>query len=323
LCKLALTWALLVSSGPRLLKGLKYRKIWAMNRGIDLSIIIVSWNSEKDISACLSSIEKAKQNLNAEVFVVDNSSSDGTVGIVESNFHGVNMIKNSNNAGFAKANNQAISISKGEYVLILNPDTILNENSLTDSIEYMKQNSEIGVLGCAIHNPDGSQQFSVRKFPTLVSQILVLCKLHNFFPNLWPIKKYFALNFDYTKDQVVDQVMGAFMLISRSCLNKVGLLDENFWIWFEDVDYCKRVKNAGLQVVYSPKMSIIHNQSQSFARLFAVKEQKIFNKSLLYYMKKHNGNLAYIILHIYIPISIALSAFVGIFENKSNKLAIK
>ncbi|MFA6524678.1 MAG: glycosyltransferase family 2 protein [Patescibacteria group bacterium] len=294
-----------------------------MSNEVDLSIVIVTWNSEKDISDCLTSIEKAKQNLNIEVFVVDNNSKDNTTKVITDSYTDINLIRNTANKGFAKANNQAIKISRGGYVLLLNPDTKVNENTLIDSIAYMRNYEKAGILGCAIHNPDGTMQYSVRKFPSLLSQILVLCKLHNFFPNLKPIKKYFALDFDYTKEQKVDQVMGAYMFLRRSCIEQIGMLDEHFWIWFEDVDYCRRAKSAGWEVIYSPTFSIIHNQSQSFARLCAVKEQKLFNKSLLYYMKKHHGRFVYWILMMFIPISIALSAIVGVFEQKNNKINIQ
>lgn len=293
-----------------------------MKEDADLSIIIVTWNSEKDIALCLASIEQAKKNLNLEVFVVDNASSDDTASIVKASFPQVTLVQNKKNIGFTKANNQAIRQSTGNYLLLLNPDTSVTKESLIDATEYMESRPEAGITGCAIHNPDGSQQYSVRKFPSLISQIFVLCKLHNFFPNLPALKRYFALDFDYSKEQAVDQVMGAFMIIRRECLEQVGLFDEKIWIWFEDVDYCKRAKNLDWKVMYAPKFSIVHNQSQSFTKLWAVQEQKIFNRSLLYYMQKHHGNFAYGVLLLFVPISIMFSAFVGIFESKTNKIKV-
>jgi len=301
----------------------KYRKIWIMKEDVDLSICIVTWNSENDIAECLSSIEHAKKNLNIEVFVADNASSDNTAKIVSTSFPEIILIQNSKNYGFAKANNQAIRRSSGRYVLLLNPDTRVRKCTFKDAIDYMEVRSKIGIVGCAISNLDGSRQYSVRKFPSLTSQILILCKLHNFFPSLPPLKKYFALDFDYAKEQSVDQVMGAFMLIRRKCLEQVGLLDEKFWIWFEDVDYCKRAINLNWKVMYTPKFEIAHNQSQSFAKLWAVQEQRVFNKSLLYYIRKHRGNLSYRVLLIFVPISIILSTIVGIFEPKTSKIKVQ
>jgi hypothetical protein len=294
-----------------------------MKGEIDLSIIIVTWNSEQEILACLDSVKNAAGGTNCEIFVVDNASIDATVNIITTSFPEVRLIKNSSNLGFAKANNLALKVCKGDNILLLNPDTILNDRTLRDSIAYMKNNPAAGVIGCAIHNPDRSQQFSIRKFPSLLSQLLILCKLHNFFPRLKPLSKYFALEFDYSKEQEVDQVMGAYMFIRGICLKEVGFLDEGFWIWFEDVDYCKRVTESGWKVMYVPDILIIHNQSTSFARLLAVQEQRIFNKSMLYYIRKHHGNMAYMILKIFEPLSLMLSAIVGIFENKLNKISIK
>lgn len=294
-----------------------------MSRVIDISIIIVTWNSEEDIIQCLDSIERASQNIDVEIFVVDNNSRDNTVNIVQKSYPDVKLISNHENFGFAKANNQAIKMCSGKYILLLNPDTVLNTTSLNDSLTYMEQNADIGVLGCMIKNSDGSIQPSVRRFPTVFSQILVLCKLHNFFPRIASLKKYFASDFDYSSNQNVDQVMGAYMFVNRNCVEKIGLLDEGFWIWFEDVDYCKRAKDAGFKVTYNPNISIMHKQSRSFEKLLAKQEQRIFNKSMFYYAKKHFNRFSYILLKCFQPISIMLAMIVGMFENKINKVHIK
>lgn len=294
-----------------------------MNERVDLSIIIVSWNTKKYLKNCLESIYQQKGNVPFETFVVDNNSSDGSQDMVKKDFPNVHLTINNNNAGFAKANNQALKNAKGRYFLLLNSDTKIKTNTLSQALKFASSHPKAGVIGGKIMNPDGSLQKSVRHFPTLCSQILILLKLHNFFPHLKSIKKYFALDFDYNKEQEVDQVMGAFFMINNECLKQVGFFDEKFWIWFEEVDFCKRVKEKGWLVIYTPVMEIIHAKGQSFAKFKAIKEQIIFNRSLLYYFKKQVSYLAYLILLIFYPFSIILALIVEILEKTTLNLKLK
>jgi hypothetical protein len=185
----------------------------------------------------------------------------------------------------------------------------------------MERNPKVGVQGCKIFNPDKSLQESVRRFPDLASQVLILLKLHNFFPNLNPLKKYFAKDFNYSREQSVDQVMGAFFMIRKQCLETVGQLDERFWIWFEEVDFCKRAKQKDWNVVYNPNFGIVHKKGQSFSKLKAVKEQYLFNRSLLYYFRKHHSFLELLVLLFFYPFSIFLAFLVEVIEsfNESSK----
>lgn len=282
---------------------------------MDISIIIVSWKVRDLLEKCLKSIFEQTKNIKFEVFVVDNNSQDGTIEMVKNKFSGVNLIINEENAGFAKANNQAIKLAKGRYVLLLNPDTQILENVLEKMVDFMDKNTNCGVAGCQLLNPDGSLQPSIRRFPRFSDQALILAKIHHFWPNLGVFKRYLAKDVDYSQKQEVDQVMGAFMMIKHEVIEKIGLLDENFFIWFEEVDYCQRVKNAGRKVYYTPEAKIIHYYGQSFKQHLTLDRQKMFNRSMRYYFKKHHSIFAYLGIVILQPISLLLVWLTQMFKN--------
>jgi len=273
---------------------------------MDLSIIIVSWNVSNLLKKCINSIYKRTQGISFEVFVIDNASADNTVQIIRKNFSQVKLIINQENKGFAGANNQGIKGAEGDYVLLLNPDTELKEDSFTKMVKFMKDNPKCGIAGCHLLNPDGSHQDSVRRFPKFLDQALILLKLHHIFPQFAPFQHYLCKDFDYKQEQQVDQVMGAFFMIRRKVIEQIGLLDEKFFIWFEEVDYCQRAKAAGWQVIYTPLTSIIHHFGQSFKQVMTIKKQKIWNRSLRYYFFKHYGFWKYAVIALLSWISLGL-----------------
>jgi len=277
---------------------------------MDLSIIIVSWNVKDLLKKCLKLIFKFQGNLKIEVIVIDNASSDSTSEMIKNDFPQVKLISNDKNLGFAAANNQGIKQATGEYILFLNPDTEILADTLQFSIDVFKKHKDTGAVGCQILNPDPSTpqstseqassgqalQPSVRRFPTFWSQLLILYKIHHLFPNLKTFKHYLASDFDYSKESTVEQIMGAFILTKKEIIDKVGNFDENFYLWFEEVDWCQRLKDFDYKVYYTPKAIIIHYGAQSFNQLLTVKKQKIFNKSMRHYFKKHHGFWPWFIL---------------------------
>ncbi|MFA6526680.1 MAG: glycosyltransferase family 2 protein [Candidatus Buchananbacteria bacterium] len=256
---------------------------------IDVSIVIVSWKVRELLNKCLESINSSRGDLQLEIFVVDNASNDGTVEMVKHDFPDVILIANHENAGFAKANNSALKRARGEYVLLLNPDTEIQNDTLIKSLEYMKRHSLCGALGLKMIYPDGRLQPSVRRFPKLRPIILMLLKIPKILPNLKSIENYLAKDFDYGREQTVDQIMGAYMFIPKAVLDKVGHLDERFFIWFEEVDFCRRLKSAGYEVRYFPDISIIHHGGKSFAQQALISNQKMFFMSALKYFLKYAG----------------------------------
>jgi len=290
---------------------------------MDLSIVIVTWNNAKEIGPCLRSVFSCAQGLECEVFVVDNGSSDGTRTAIEGaikNAGNVNVKTtwNDKNTGFAAAVNQGIEKSSGEYVLLLNPDTELTPGGLQKMIGYLRSHHEIGVAGGKILNTDGSLQSSVRRFPTAWDQAVILFKMHNFFPKI--VAKYFCEGFDHDLEQEVDQVRGAYFWISRKLIDKVGMLDaKNFFIWFEEVDYCRRAKDAGFKVMFVPSSVARHEGGASFNQEPSLQKQRWFNKSMRNYFRKYGTALDIIIVTLLSPVSLLLSYLVGRFKIKPKK----
>ncbi len=259
---------------------------------VDISVVIVSWNVRDALRQCLASVFQ-ERGLTYEVFVVDNASADGSAAMVRQEFPQAQLLANTRNIGFAQANNQALTHATGRAVLLLNPDTLLHEGTLASIVAYFDAHADVGILGGKIFHGDGSLQRSVLRFPTFASQALVLLKVQAFSLAPKPLRDYYALDFDYTREADVDQVMGSFFAIRRAALDGIGNLDGGFFLWFEEVDYCKRAKAAGWNVRYTPAVSVTHIGGKSFGQLLSLEQQIIFNRSMLRYFHKHHGMLAY------------------------------
>lgn len=282
---------------------------------MELSIIIVSWNVRNLLKNCLRTVYQHTSAGSFEVFVVDNASHDGTQEMVKNDFPFAQIITNSDNKGFARANNQAIKMARGQFILLLNPDTEVTSGSLDILINYLKDHPSVGIAGPSLLNTDGSSQPSVRSFPTLGSLSMVFLKLHRLFPKTRSIRKLLKDDFDYSMDGKVDQIMGASFLIRKEVVKKIGLLDEEFFIWFEEVDYCKRTYNKGWEVWYVAKAKIVHHFAQSFGQVSTMPKQLIFTKSARHYARKHIGIFAWLILIVLTPISLFLAVFQQMFKN--------
>lgn len=270
---------------------------------MDLSIIIVSWRVKELLEQCLASIFRQSFDFSYEVIVIDNNSGDGTVEMVEADFSQVQLVKSQINLGFARANNLGLKRAVGRYLLLLNPDTRLLDNSLNQAVKFMSDHKNCGVLGAKLLNPDFSLQPSVRRFPRLIDHCLMMFKLHH----LIPLNRYLASDFDYQKQQTVDQVMGAFFMISRNLLEKIGWLDEGYYLWFEEVDYCQRARQASFIVNYFPEIKVIHYGGQSFNQVWGFKNHWRFSLSRFRYFKKYHSLLAYMLILVLTPVSLALS----------------
>ena len=249
-----------------------------------VSIIIVSWNVKDLLLKCIESVLFFSKNINFEIIVVDNGSKDGTLEAIKHNFPNVKLISNKKNLGFAKANNQGIKESAGEYVLLLNPDTEFIEDTLYPVLKKMESDKKIGVLGCKLLNTDKTIQSSVRNFPSIQDILVIFFKINKIFPKL--LNKYLAHDFDYSKEQEVNQVMGAFFLVRKKVFEEIGLLGEKYFIWFEEVDFCRRVMQNGWKVLYHPNVKIIHHKAKSFLQANTFKKQFWFFRSALRYLLK-------------------------------------
>jgi len=253
-----------------------------------LSIIIVSWNVAQQLEQCLASIFAVRPAaLPLEVIVIDNASSDGTGEIVKSRFPDAILIANAENRGFGAACNQGLRVAQSEYICFLNPDTEVNEKALQTLVGYLDSNPTVAMVAPRIVYPDGSMQRSIRRFPTPAALLAIFFKLDRILPFLAPLRNYFAADFDYSRTQEVDQPMGACLMVRKATLDAVGVFDERFFIWFEEVDLCKRVKEAGYKIVYIADESILHHQAKSFRKQDLLTRQRNFYTSARAYLSKH------------------------------------
>ena len=253
-----------------------------------LSIIIVSWNVGEDLLRCLESIKVNRLCERFETIVIDNGSTDGTVETVKKSFPEVVIIANDENRGFAAANNQGIIQSKGEYVLLLNPDTIVHSGALDTLISFMDSHPDVGVCGPKLLKEDGSIQRSVRRLPTFRAVLYrhTIFKLIGLFRSQY--NKWMMKDFAYDCQKEVFQLMGAALLIRQSVIDEVGLMDETFFMYYEEVDLCYRIKRAGWRIVFIPEAVITHLGGKSAGQI-PVDKQIMAMTSLLKFFKKHRG----------------------------------
>lgn len=251
----------------------------------DIAVIIVSWNVRERLRTCLDSVQKAQKNLKMEIFVVDNASRDGSAQMVETEFSHVKLIKNTYNAGCSRAVNAAIKRSTANMILWLNPDMELYEDALITLVETAQKNPQAGVIGARLETKDGAIVPHVRKFPTWFDQLMIITKITKIFPST--LNTYLCKNFDYDAPAEVDSIRGSFFAMPKSAMEKIGLLDENFFVWFEEVDYCKRAIRAGYTVLYEPSIKAVDYVGQSFAQVPTITKQKMWIRSLITYAKKH------------------------------------
>ncbi len=249
------------------------------------SVFIVSWNVRDYLRTCLRALAKERAAADLEVIMVDNASLDSSCEMVRREFDWVKLISSSHNLGFAAANNLAARQARGEYYVLLNPDTEINPGFFAEVMNFYQRHPAAAVVGGKIFNPNGTLQPSVRRFPTLLSQILVLSKMAHFFPKL--ISRYLAVDFNYDEETRVDQVMGSCFIVPQAVWRNLGDFDAKFFVWFEEVDFCKRCAMAGGEVWYSPKITLRHQQKASFSQLPRCARQRQFNRSAIYYFYKH------------------------------------
>lgn len=253
----------------------------------DISIIIVNYNVVHFLEQTLYSVNSAKKSLDIEVFVVDNNSIDESISMVRTKYPGVKLIENNFNLGFSKANNQAIKKSLGKYVLLLNPDTILQEDTLQECFNFMESKPDAGALG--VRMIDGSGTFlpeSKRGFPTPFVAFTKFTGLSKLFPRSKFWNAYHLLYLDEFETNEVDVLCGAFMFIRKSCLDHVGLLDEDYFMYGEDIDLSYRIVKGGYKNYYFPKTSIIHFKGES-TKKGSLNYVKTFYNAMIIFANKH------------------------------------
>lgn len=251
-----------------------------------LSVVIVNYNVKYYLEQCLRSVEKATQSISTEIFVVDNASSDGSLEYLKSKFPEIIFIQNEENLGFAKANNIAIRKSRGEYILLLNPDTLVAETTILKCIELMNNHPDAGGTGVRMLNTNGTFAYESRRgFPSPLTSFFKITGLCKFFPHSQLLGKYYLRFLDENKINQIDVISGAFMFLRKEALEKAGLLDEDFFMYGEDVDLSYRITKAGFQNYYAP-YPIIHYKGES-TKKDSFRYIQVFYDAMLIFFRKH------------------------------------
>ena len=246
---------------------------------LDLSVIVVNWNTRDLLADCLRSVYETVHDLAYEVFVVDNASTDGSIAMVRERFPNVHLIENSENVGFARANNQAIAQATGRYLMLLNSDATLTLNSASKMVSFCELHSDIAVLGPSLVDAQGVPQLSWAAFPSLWSELLSV--------HVRTKRPYPAVNMPGERAFSVDWLAGACLLVRRSTVERVGAMDEAFFLYCEETDWCLRIKESGGAIVYLPAAEAVHLEGRSSRQ--SSRSAWLRYDSKLIYARKHLG----------------------------------
>ena len=267
----------------------------------DISIIVVNHNSRAHLDKCLSSLEGRLTQQDCELLVVDNNSSDGSQDMVERRFPQVQLISNQDNLGFARANNQAVRQSLANYYLFLNPDTLLSTEALDLMLEEMRKNTRVGAIGPALLDRESRYQVSFGRRVDFGAELLQKCFFN-------PYHRARLKHDPDTRD--VGWLSGACLLVRRDVLIEVGAFDENFFLYFEDIDLCLRIKQKGYRLVYLPQAKVYHEGGASTS-LDETSSRFEYRKSQLYFYQKHNSRVSLRLLRLYLFLKFSLGSLFG------------
>lgn len=250
---------------------------------MELSIVIVNWNTRELLAKCLESIRSCPPVGEYEVWVVDNASTDASVEMVREQFPEVRLIDNDQNMGFARANNQAIGQSRGRYVLLLNPDTEVKQGALEKLVKFMDTHPQAGAAGARLLNSDGSLQISCHPMPTLSREFWRMFYLDA----VWPYASYSMEKWSLDQPRDVGVLMGACIILPRQLLELIGLMDKDYFMYSEEVDLCYRVQKLGRRIYWLPQAEVIHHRGKSAGQVPAETFLRLYAGKILYFRKHH------------------------------------
>ena len=267
-----------------------------------LTVIIVSYNVRHYVEQCLNSLYSALNGIEAEIYVVDNHSRDDTVEALTRSYPDVNLVASNHNLGFARANNIAVKQSESEYVLLINPDTFVGEGVISECLKFMDEHADAGALGVRMIDSNGNvAQESRRGLPTPMTAFYKMCGLCKRFPKNTRFGKYYMGYLPWDKPVEIEVVSGAFFMMRRASLEKVGLLDEDFFMYGEDIDLSYRLLKAGLHNWYYPA-TILHYKGESTQKS-SFRYVHVFYEAMFIFFRKHFGNMSWLLS---IPIKTAI-----------------
>lgn len=283
-----------------------------------LSVIIVNYNVKYYLEQCINSLARALVGIDSEVLVVDNHSKDDSVGYLTRRFKWISMIDCNHNLGFARANNLAIKQSAGEYVLLLNPDTFVGEDTIRNALSFMERHSAAGGVGVKMYNPDGTKALESRRgLPTPLTSFYKMAGLCTRFPDSKIFGRYYMGFLGWDEPVRIEVISGAFCLLRRSALDKIGYLDEDFFMYGEDIDLSYRMLKGGFENWYLP-FPILHYKGESTHKT-SFRYVHVFYQAMLIFFRKHYGHLSFYI-GIPVKLAICIKAMAALLAMQSNKL---
>ncbi len=289
----------------------------------DVSIVVVSYNARDFLKSCIDSVFRETRDVAFEVIVVDNASTDGSNEMLTACFPGVRHIRNPANRGFAAANNQGIAVAQGRYVLLLNADTEILDNAIRRTVVFMDAHPEAGVVGCRLIFGDGRVQHSVGMFPSLLEGFLGTSFLYLLLPKCALVGPHTISCFRYDTQKDVHWVIGAYFLTKKEVLERLGPLDEQFFVYSEEIDFCRRVRTAGFRVIFTPDATIVHH----WAGISAVTRRGILwllVSQFLYFKKYHHGiemRLLIMLKYLGLFLRVFVYLFAGVLTFNRTRLA--
>lgn len=250
---------------------------------MDVSVLIVNWNVRDLLASCLDSLFREEHSFSFDVWLVDNASTDGSVEMLQTLFPQVHLIENQTNPGFAQGNIQAYARCSGRYVLLLNPDTLLQPGALETLYQHMEAHAQVAGVGPDLRNPDGTRQMGCYPFPTLTRELWHLLHGDQFLAyGIYPVDRW-----DTTTIRDVDVIQGACLLLRRSALNEVGFLDADYFMYTEEVDLCYRLKQAGWQIVWLPAALVTHFGGQSTHQAAETMFLRLYESKIIFFRKQY------------------------------------
>jgi GT2 family glycosyltransferase len=283
--------------------------------GMDLSIIIVSYNVRYFLEQLLYSIEKAVQDIQCEIIVVDNNSIDDTLTMIKNGFPKVTLIENKDNPGFSVANNQGLKLATGKYILFLNPDTLVSEDTFAKCIDYIENHPHAGALGVRMVDGGGSYlPESKRGLPTPETAIYKIIGLHRLFPKSKKFNRYYMGHIDEYQTDEIEVLTGAFFFVKKELLDQIGGFDETFFMYGEDIDLSYRVLQTGQKIIYFPETSIIHYKGESTQK-GSIKYIKHFHEAMLIFAEKHFKNGYPLILRLLLKVGVYVKALQSVLKS--------
>jgi hypothetical protein len=292
---------------------------------INLSIIIVNRNTKEYLLPCLRSVLENEEGTGWKIIVVDNGSRNGSPAEVKENFPSIDLIENEGNMGFAKAVNQGLQKAPGRYVVLLNPDTQVKKGAIGELISFMDAHPDAGIAGAKLLNSDGSKQNSIANFPSLATELSNKSLLRWLFPTRFPGKER-----DYSEPVEVDSVIGACMMVRRDAIEQVGLLDEEYFLFLEETDWCFRMKKAGWRVCHVPQAEVYHFQGKS-AEKDKRRAKVEYYRSRYHFFNKNRGRGPWLTLVIALVVRLGIESIfttmaclftLGMAERWRKKLSI-